>query len=186
MILLPHWHAILKNLKLKDRIMPCNVLTWWNLTYEMLQFAIKYHNALNKITGEKELNLHAYEMDNKEWGFAEQLSEVLKVCILSIFACSPSHFVHPQQIFKDATLFFLHDGVPNIVMVIPAMNHIDKILTTNALNSHYSVAIKIALTIGKKMLNHYYSKMDLSDVYRIAMGKPDPTIWIMTYYILCS
>ena len=61
----------------------------------MLQFAVEYHNALDKITGKKELNLHAHEMDNEEWDIAEQLSEVLKVYILSILVCFPSHFVYP-------------------------------------------------------------------------------------------
>ena len=75
--------------------MPCDVSTWWNSTYEMLQFAIEYRDALDKIMGEKELNLRAYEMDNEEWEIAEQLSEVLKVYILSILVCFPSHFVHP-------------------------------------------------------------------------------------------
>ena len=67
--------------------------------------------------------------------------------------------------------------MPNIVMVIPAMDHIDKVLTTNALNLWYSVAIKTALMIGKKPLNCYYSKTDLSNIYRIAMGKPHTTLW---------
>ena len=61
----------------------------------MLQFAVEYHNALDKITGKKELNLRAHEMDNEEWDIAEQLSEVLKVYILSILVCFPSHFVYP-------------------------------------------------------------------------------------------
>ena len=66
--------------------------------------------------------------------------------------------------------------MPNIAMVIPAMDHIDEVLTTNALNLQYSVAIKTALTISKKTLNRYYSKTDLSDIYRIAMGKPHTTL----------
>jgi hypothetical protein len=54
--------------------------------------------------------------------------------------------------------------------VIPAMDHIDSVLATNAIDKRYCLAIQAALTIGKKTLNHYYSKTDLSNVYRIAMG----------------
>ncbi|TFK59950.1 hypothetical protein BDN72DRAFT_729660, partial [Pluteus cervinus] len=71
-------------------------------------------------------------------------------------------------IFKDATLFFSRK-TPNIAMVIPAMDHIDTHLATAATSSSYSVAIKAALAIGKRMLNRYYSKTDHSEVFRIAM-----------------
>ena len=57
----------------------------------MLQFTVEYRDALDKITGKKELNLRAYEMDNEEWEIAEQLSEVLKIYILSILICFPSN-----------------------------------------------------------------------------------------------
>ena len=82
--------------------------------------------------------------------------------------------------FKDATLFFSrgagkpeHDQkhkVPNLATVIPAMDHIDSVLATNAINKHYCLAVQAVLTIGKKTLNHYYFKTDLSNIYRIAMG----------------
>ena len=55
-------------------------------------------------------------------------------------------------------------------MVIPAMDHIDSVLATNAIDDRYCLAIKAALTIGKKTLNHYYSKTNLSNIYWIAMG----------------
>lgn len=50
------------------------------------------------------------------------------------------------------------------------MDHIDQVLATNAVDYQYSISIQAALTIGKKTLNRYYSKTDLSEVYRIAMG----------------
>jgi hypothetical protein len=80
-----------------------------------------------------------------------------------------------EQIFKDATLFFSRElsadhPATNIATVIPAMDTIDEILTINALSSKYSVAIHAALSVGKKTLNCYYQKTDLSETYRIAMG----------------
>jgi len=35
----------------------------------------------------------------------------------------------------------------------------------------YHPAIQAAMKLARKKINHYYSKMDLSSVYRIAMGK---------------
>jgi hypothetical protein len=51
------------------------------------------------------------------------------------------------------------------------MDHIDTTLTSNIADSSYSAAIVSALNIGKKTLNRYYSKTDLSETYRIAMGE---------------
>lgn len=73
--------------------------------------------------------------------------------------------------FKQATLFFSQDGVPNIATVIPAMDTIDEFLTSHARESTLLACIQAALAVGKTTLNRYYSKTDLSDVYRIAMSK---------------
>jgi hypothetical protein len=50
------------------------------------------------------------------------------------------------------------------------MDHIDKILATDTLNTQYSLSIQAVLMMGKKTLNCSYSKTDLSEVYKIAMG----------------
>lgn len=57
-------------------------------------------------------------------------------------------------------------------MVIPAMDHIDKVLATSSDSPRqFSLAIRAALAIGKKAMNQYYKKTDYSDVYRIAISK---------------
>jgi hypothetical protein len=60
--------------------------------------------------------------------------------------------------------------MPSIATIIPAMDHIDEHLATAAIDNKYPLAIKAALAIGKKTLNHYYDKTDHSEVFRIAMG----------------
>ena len=55
--------------------------------------------------------------------------------------------------------------------VIPAMSHIDKVLTANTTDQHFSTPIQAALSMGQRMLTCYHLKTDLSDVYRIAMGQ---------------
>jgi len=55
------------------------------------------------------------------------------------------------------------------------MDLIDKVLTTSSLSSSkYSIAIRGALTIGKKTLDKYHNKTQESDVYRITMGMFHP------------
>lgn len=56
-------------------------------------------------------------------------------------------------------------------MVIPAMNRIDKVLTTQSLDSSCPSAIHESVHLAKKLLNKYYAKTDYSDMYRIAMGE---------------
>ena len=51
------------------------------------------------------------------------------------------------------------------------MDLINKALTTSSgLSSRFSLAIRAALTIGKRTLDKYHNKTGESDVYRIAMG----------------
>jgi hypothetical protein len=73
------------------------------------------------------------------------------------------------QVFKDMTLYFSH-STPTLTTVIPAMDHIDKTLTSQSLDSDYEPAICTALRLAKKVLNCYYSATDHSEVYRIAIG----------------
>jgi hypothetical protein len=74
------------------------------------------------------------------------------------------------QVFKDATLFFSR-ATPNLATVIPAMDHIDEMLTMSSLNSMYPPSIRAALSIAKKTSNRYYNVTDQSEVYRIAMSE---------------
>ena len=168
--------------------MPRDVATRWNSTFDMLAFAVKYRSAINDITAEKNANLRKYELDNDEWLIALQLHDTLKVCcypFLEINSCPhcflivSSLFPHctlqslptlSTQIFKDATLFFSR-STPNLVTVIPAMDHIDETLTNNSLDLGFEPSIHAALGIAKKTLNRYYNATDQSEVYRIAMGK---------------
>jgi hypothetical protein len=148
--------------------MPRDVRTRWNSTYDMLEFAVEHREAIDSITGNQRMKLRQYELAEEEWTIATKLRDVLKVC--SRFYCISLPTDTFVQIFKDATLFF-SCGTPNIAMVIPAMDHIDKHLATAALESRYPLAIKAALAIGKRTLNRYYDKTDHSEVFRIAMGR---------------
>jgi hypothetical protein len=47
----------------------------------MLYFALKYRLALDDITGDRDMKLRQYEMDDNEWEIANQLCLVLKVSV---------------------------------------------------------------------------------------------------------
>jgi len=59
-------------------MMPRDVSTRWNSTYDMLQFALDYRVPIDEITSNRELNLRKYELQDEEWAVAETLHDMLK------------------------------------------------------------------------------------------------------------
>jgi len=80
-ILLPAWFEILDRLKLTAKKMLRDVATWWNSTFDMIEFAIAYRRAIDDMTGDKTSGLRQYELNDEEWEIADQLCNVLKVCL---------------------------------------------------------------------------------------------------------
>jgi hypothetical protein len=78
-IILPQWFLILNDLKLAERMMPRDVTTRWNSTFDMLDFAVEHITAINTITGDRDMKLRQYELSEDDWKFARQLRDVLKV-----------------------------------------------------------------------------------------------------------
>ena len=68
---------------LAHRIMPRDVSTRWNSTYEMLEFAVNYHAAVDSMSARRDLNLRKYELEPMEWKIAGELRDVLKVGLIS-------------------------------------------------------------------------------------------------------
>ncbi|KAF9225172.1 hypothetical protein BS17DRAFT_794829 [Gyrodon lividus] len=101
----------------------------------MLEYALKHRRAVDVVTQQRELGLRKFELSDNEWLVIEQLYSMLKI-------------------LKDATLFFSR-STPNLVTVVPAMDHIDQQLTI--------------VSLAKKTLNCYYLLTDSSEVYQIAM-----------------
>jgi len=66
---------------------------------------------------------------------------------------------------------FFSCSSPYLAKMIPAMDYIDQRLATAARNNTYKPCIQAAVTIGKKLLNKYYSYTNHSELYHIAMGE---------------
>ncbi len=83
-ILLPAWHDIVVSLELPRRVLPRDVRTRWNSTFQMLDVALKYREAIDKITSSKKYDLRDLELDEEEWTMAAELLKVLKVSTRSL------------------------------------------------------------------------------------------------------
>jgi hypothetical protein len=60
-------------------VIPRDVRTRWNATYDMLDFAYQYKTAINKITDIRDMKLRDYEIEASEWEIVRQLRDLLKV-----------------------------------------------------------------------------------------------------------
>ena len=78
-IILPEWFSTLANLDLEERMMPRDVSTRWNSTFDMLDFAMEHREALDTMTANRDMKLRQYELSEEDWDTAEQLCDVLKV-----------------------------------------------------------------------------------------------------------
>jgi hypothetical protein len=147
---LPAWLNICAKHGLKRRLMPRDVVTRWNSTFDMLQFALKYRKAIDAITAERTLKLRKHELEPEDWLIVEDLTAVLGQ-------------------YKNATLYFSSDAA-SISAVIPAMDRIDSHLNAHAGNRSLHPSIIAAMKLAKLKLNRYYSLTDMSSIYRIAMS----------------
>jgi hypothetical protein len=83
-IILLQWFAILQDLEISERMIPCDVTTRWNSTFDMFDFAVEHVtaiSAINSITSNRDMKLRQYELSKDGWDVAHQLRDVLKVGI---------------------------------------------------------------------------------------------------------
>ena len=76
---LPAWHEACKTHDLSSRLVPRDVKTRWNSTYDMISIALQYWLVLDEITANKALKMRKYELDNDDWAILKDVARVLKV-----------------------------------------------------------------------------------------------------------
>ena len=69
-------------MKLEQKLLPRDVRTRWNSTYDMLVVGIEYKEALKKFCADADHGLRDFEMSAAEWEIAAQIRDALKVCVL--------------------------------------------------------------------------------------------------------
>lgn len=79
-ILLPAWKATVEEFQMPVRIIPRDVPTRWNSTFDMADFVLQYRGPIDTITDKRKLKLTDCSLDNDEWVLLTQLRNALKVC----------------------------------------------------------------------------------------------------------
>ena len=85
-IALPAWRKACTNHKLPLNLIPRDVKTRWNSTYDMVKMAFAFRAAIDDITADKSLKLRKYELDDDDWKVIGDLLRVLKVRFLFIIS----------------------------------------------------------------------------------------------------
>ncbi|KAI0359341.1 hypothetical protein OH77DRAFT_1472574 [Trametes cingulata] len=78
-ILLPAYKAEVARLKMPEKLIPRDVSTRWNSTFDMLKVGIEYRRVVDTMCADRELGLRKYELSSREWTIATQLADVLKL-----------------------------------------------------------------------------------------------------------
>ena len=60
-------------------MMPRDVTTRWNSTFDMPDFAISYRSALDTVTADRDMKLRQFELSEEDWKMAAHLRDALKV-----------------------------------------------------------------------------------------------------------
>ncbi|KAJ7060840.1 hypothetical protein C8F01DRAFT_988345, partial [Mycena amicta] len=147
-LLLPQWKELLVDLDIAVRILPRDVKTRWNSTFDMINVILQYKRPVQQFTASAEHGLRDYELTGDEWTALEDLRDSL----------------------KHATLCFSRASA-TLASVVPMMDKIDSLLATatEVAERLLCTPLKVALLQAKHTLNRYYSKTYDSHVYRVAM-----------------
>ncbi len=124
----------------------------------MIKSAIHLRPALSKLCVMEAHNrvaksaLRCYQLRSNEWDILVELEPILDA-------------------FLEATLRLSRKNIPQLYDVIPVIDVLANILDEAIVSGNKHPAIILAIAKGSRMLNKYYSKTDMSMMYRMAMGE---------------
>ncbi|KAE9385640.1 hypothetical protein BT96DRAFT_840447, partial [Gymnopus androsaceus JB14] len=79
-VLLPRWRETMASTEFKDRVLPCDIATRWNSTYNMLCAFIEMKTVIVQFLDCASNGLVDYTLSEEEWEAANDITKALKVC----------------------------------------------------------------------------------------------------------
>src|SRR5260370_18963085 len=122
---LPSWHGQLVEMGQPVHIIPRNVRTCWNSTYNLCEFALGHKTTIDSFVTVKEPKLRKYLLDLHEWELISQLSEVLRVHHTLSLVNQISDTCSHCQMLKNMTQEFSVTLEALLHQVIPAMHRVN-------------------------------------------------------------
>ena len=78
-LLLLAWACCPEDMELDLKLVPHDVATYWNSTYNMLSFVLEHQKAIENYTDDWQNNLQKFELTLEEWRVVKQLCDILEV-----------------------------------------------------------------------------------------------------------
>ncbi|KAF9059080.1 hypothetical protein BDP27DRAFT_1166918, partial [Rhodocollybia butyracea] len=78
-LLLPKWREQVANTPLNDRVLPRDVATRWNSTYDMLAAFLEMKGPISEFLDRSSNGMSEYILEEEEWDVIEGLVSALKV-----------------------------------------------------------------------------------------------------------
>jgi hypothetical protein len=75
---LPAWRSACGTKNMAVRLLPRDVRTRWNSTYDMLVVAVQYKDVVNAVTADRNLPLRKYELSDSDWMIVEDMVYTLE------------------------------------------------------------------------------------------------------------
>ncbi|KAJ7831096.1 hypothetical protein B0H13DRAFT_1582379, partial [Mycena leptocephala] len=75
---LPAWRSACGTKNMAVRLLPRDVRTRWNSTYDMLVVAVQYKDVVNAVTADRNLPLRKYELSDSDWMIVEDMRTMNK------------------------------------------------------------------------------------------------------------
>ncbi|KAF5342776.1 hypothetical protein D9758_017115 [Tetrapyrgos nigripes] len=146
MLLLLQWYSILNEHEKKEMVIPRDVNTRWNSSFDILDYSCIHKRYINEFVNE-DLDNGLSKFALRKAGFA-RFSQCVMSLFLNLRDADLPFWSHIFQILKDATVYF-SCSMPNLATVILSMDYINNKFEKMIVDINLDPAIRAAVSLAK-------------------------------------